>query len=141
MTTNYKLVSCIIPLVFGVDRGTALTDTAVDLPLWNGHNEFAKNGFVMPVDGAIVAGMLVQETHSDTLTLTAKANVNGTASTVAVVTCGAAVDKAYSTFEPNECPVEDGDIIGAEFLTNDGTGYTPNNVTFVLLVQLGRSNS
>lgn len=144
MTTNYKLVSAIIPLVFGVDRSTALTNTAVDIALWNGQNEFGgEQGFTMPVPGAIVAMSGSRETGHATIYLTAKANINGTASAVAVMTwgLGTGVYQAYETFFPTEVELAQGDVVGCEFLTDDGTGFAPNNVTITIFVQIGQSGS
>ena len=142
MANEYKLLSCILPLKAGVDQTGNLTTTAVDLPLFSGHNEFTANGLVMPVDGSVVGIVATRETGHASIVVSAKVNVNGTAGATAAFSVGVAAAnlKVVARFDPNDYKLKEGDIIGIEIVSSDATGYAPNNVTVVALIQLGRSH-
>lgn len=141
MANEYKLKSAILPLVAGVDQTSNLTSTAVDLPLFSGHNEFAASGFVCPVKGAVVGIVATRETGHATIVVSAKVNVNGTAGATASFALGTGEKKVIARFDPNEYPLKEGDIVGIEIVSSDVTGYAVNNVMVCALIQLGQSQT
>lgn len=138
----YEGVSSIFTLRFGIDQSSAMSkETAVTVPI-DGFPTMDGDGVVMPFDGAIVGVALDTESGgSEDNELTAQPTIDGT-EIAGVATTVAAGKHAYASFSPDLYPVQAGQQVGAEIISNGSTGTpTPDETVVTVFVQVGQSQT
>lgn len=139
---TFQGVSSILALRFGIDQATAMTKgTAVTVPI-DGFPAVDGDGITMPFDGAIVGVALDTESGgSADNEVTAQPTVDG-AEMAGVVTTTGTGKHAYASFDPSLYPVQAGEKIGAEIISNGATGTpTPNETVVTVFIQVGQSQT
>ena len=138
----FQGVSSILALRFGIDQSSAMTkETAVTVPV-DGFPTVDGDGITMPFDGAIVGVALDTESGgSADNELTAQPTIDG-AEIAGVATTVADGKHAYAGFDPSLYPVQAGEKVGAEIISNGSTGTpTPNETVVTVFVQVGQSQT
>jgi len=138
----FQGVSSIFALRFGVDQSSAMTkETAVTVPV-DGFPAVDGDGITIPFDGAVVGVALDSESGgSADNELTAQTTIEGTA-IAGVATTVADGKHAYVSLDPSLYPVQAGEKVGAEIISNGATGTpTPDETVVTVFVQVGQSQT
>lgn len=146
MANEYKGISAIMPVPFSKDAGT-VADTAIDLPYAGGieaDTPSATQGFVMLFDGCVVGMSACRTTGHATYDVVCKLNKGATLVSGATLTftksTAAEGKTAHVRWMPGVYEFAAGEVVNVEII-GSATGYDAGNVTVVVFVQVGCSQS